>query len=69
MLSGGPADNVSASHISSLLDDRPRLPAVVADTNPDTYARCPEADASTWTVIPVMIAVALYVSLARSIII
>jgi hypothetical protein len=42
---------------------------LAVNANPDAYARCPEADASTRTVIPVMIAAALNVSLARSIII
>ena len=49
--------------------DHETVTLLAVNANPDAYARCPEADASTRTVIPVMIAAALNVSLARSIII
>src|SRR5882757_7235980 len=44
-----------------------RLPTIVADTDTNAYTRCPEADAGARAVIPITIAAALDVSLARRI--
>src|SRR5882757_2939399 len=43
------------------------LPAIVADAN--AYAGCPEADAAARTIVPIPIATALDISLARRIVI
>src|SRR4051812_20082530 len=45
------------------------LPAIVADAYTDANARRPETDAGTGTIIPITIATALDVSLARRIIV
>jgi hypothetical protein len=44
------------------------LPAIFADAHTDGHAGCPEADAGTRTIIPITIATAFDVSLARRII-
>ena len=59
---GGPAIAASAERLTA-------LPAVAADTDANAYAGCSEANACTRTVVPVAIAAALDISLARHIVI